>query len=98
MGDGGSGCWGDGGSGIGKGTVDNLPRVHIDDGTMAGQINGWTTSCLRIDIPVDEAGKGCVNGQEVADTLRKLADQFEAGKRPMQHNEDSVRFANVDWL
>ena len=66
---------------------------------MAGKINGWETSCLRIDIPVDEEGRGCVNGQEVANTLRKLADLFEAGKRPTDwHGEDSVPTASVDWL
>jgi len=66
--------------------------------TMLAVLGGMTKEG-EIIIPVDEEGRGCVNGQEVANTLRKLADLFEAGKRPMDwHSEDEVPNASVDWL
>jgi len=47
----------------------------------ATKINGTTTSCLRVEVLVDDrAQMGCKSGQDVADVLRALADRFEAGE------------------
>jgi hypothetical protein len=49
----------------------------------ATQINGITTSNIRIDIQVDDRPNiGVKSGTEVASILRQLADHFEAGHRP----------------
>ena len=61
-------------------------------------INGYPTTCIRVDIVCDADGaRGATSGEEVASILREVADKFEAGKRPMQWNEDSVGGASVDW-
>lgn len=65
---------------------------------MAGQINGMTTSNIRIDITVDDNPDfGAKSGREVADILRQLADKFEAGINPMTWN-NGVDGAAVDYL
>lgn len=62
------------------------------------QINGLTTSNIRIDIGVDDnPNYGAKSGAEVAAILRELADKFEAGHAPMSWNEHSVKGASVDW-
>ena len=64
----------------------------------ATTINGLETSNIRIDILADDRpGIGVKSGADVAAILRALADKFEAGKKPMCWNEDSVPGASVDW-
>lgn len=61
---------------------------------MAGQINGMTTSNIRIDVCVDDKPeRGATNAAEVAKILRDLADKFEAGHKPNLPTEVS----EGDW-
>jgi hypothetical protein len=72
----------------------------------ATEINGITTSCLRIEILVDSRDQmGCKSGKDVADVLRHLADRFEAGEGYFPgctlEDEQGNHYgpcASVDWL
>jgi hypothetical protein len=71
----------------------------------ATKINDMTTSCLRVEILVDDRNQmGCKSGQDVADVLRQLADQFEAGgyvSGCTLEDEQGNHYgpcASVDWL
>ena len=66
---------------------------------MTVKINEFETSCIRIHIVCDANPEaGAVDGAEVASILRELAEKFEAGKNPMNWNEDSIAGAGVDYL
>jgi hypothetical protein len=63
----------------------------------AGQINGMTTSNVRIDIGVDtNPNYGAKSAADIARILRELADKFESGNNPYTWI-NGVEGASVDY-